>query len=232
MGALVHASQYLQAEAMRSGVEHWRRSRGRCMGAIYWQLNDCWPVASWASIDSLGRWKALQYAAKRFFAPVMVSVRRDESYHIHVCVEQREGFRGQLVCRARAINGEAISTTVVPVDCAPMSAAEVLTLPCDAETEILQVFLADEAGRIVSENFDMVKPPKHFPFIDGRIHAEGSGRNLSLTAEHFCIGVEVEAGDALFSDNWFVLYPGETRVITADRDYDPREVKIRWIGCR
>ena len=48
---LLYASQLLQAEAIRYGVEHWRRHRGRCMGAIYWQLNDCWPVASWSSID-------------------------------------------------------------------------------------------------------------------------------------------------------------------------------------
>lgn len=59
--SLIYISQVLQAIAIKSGVEHWRRNRGRCMGAIYWQLNDNWPVASWASIDYFGRWKALQY---------------------------------------------------------------------------------------------------------------------------------------------------------------------------
>ncbi len=72
-GTLTYASQLLQAEAMRYGVEHLRRNRGRCMGALYWQLNDIWPTASWASIDYYGRYKALQYVAKRFFAPVMIS---------------------------------------------------------------------------------------------------------------------------------------------------------------
>ena len=43
------------------------------MGSIYWQLNDCWPVASWSSIDYYGRWKALQYYARRFYAPILVS---------------------------------------------------------------------------------------------------------------------------------------------------------------
>ena len=66
---LVYCSQLLQADAIRCGVEHFRQHRGRCMGAVYWQLNDCWPVASWASIDYYGRWKALHYTAKRFFAP-------------------------------------------------------------------------------------------------------------------------------------------------------------------
>ena len=66
---LLYASQLLQADAIRYGVEHFRRNRGRCMGAVYWQLNDCWPVVSWSSIDYGGRWKALHYYAKRFFCP-------------------------------------------------------------------------------------------------------------------------------------------------------------------
>ena len=67
--SLIYVSQLLQAEAIKYGVEHWRRNRGRCMGAIYWQLNDCWPVASWSSIDYYGRWKALHYFARKFFCP-------------------------------------------------------------------------------------------------------------------------------------------------------------------
>jgi len=73
LSSLVYASQLLQAQAMQYGVENWRRNRGRCMGAVIWQLNDCWPVASWSSIDYFGRWKALHYYAKRFFAPVLIS---------------------------------------------------------------------------------------------------------------------------------------------------------------
>ena len=73
LDTLIYASQLLQAEAVKYGVEHWRRNRGRCMGTIYWQINDCWPVASWSSIDYFGRWKALHYFARRFFAPVMIS---------------------------------------------------------------------------------------------------------------------------------------------------------------
>ena len=71
--ALLYASQLLQAEAIRYGIEHFRRNRGRCMGTVVWQLNDCWPVASWSSIDYCGRWKALHYAEKRAFAPVLLS---------------------------------------------------------------------------------------------------------------------------------------------------------------
>jgi beta-mannosidase len=72
--ALAYLSQLNQAYCMKIGVEHYRRSMPRTMGALYWQLNDCWPVASWSSIEFGGRWKALHYEAKRFFAPALVSV--------------------------------------------------------------------------------------------------------------------------------------------------------------
>ena len=75
--SLLYTTQILQAMAIKSGVEHWRRNRGRCMGTLYWQINDNWPVASWSSIDYFGRWKALHYAAVHFYAPVAASIKRD-----------------------------------------------------------------------------------------------------------------------------------------------------------
>ncbi len=75
-------SQISQAEAMKYGVEHWRRNRNdyHCMGSLYWQLNDCWPVASWSSLDYFGRWKALHYFAKRFYAPLLPSILEFDNY--------------------------------------------------------------------------------------------------------------------------------------------------------
>ena len=72
--SLVYLSMVLQSEGIRYGVEHWRRHIDRVAGIIYWQLNDCWPVASWSSLDYFGRWKALHYAARRFFAPLLLSI--------------------------------------------------------------------------------------------------------------------------------------------------------------
>jgi len=71
---LVYASQLLQADAIKYGVEHFRRQRGYCMGSTYWQFNDCWPVASWSSVDCFGRYKALHYAARKFYAPVAMGL--------------------------------------------------------------------------------------------------------------------------------------------------------------
>lgn len=76
--SLLYCSQVLQGMAIKAGIEHWRRNRGRCMGAIYWQINDNWPVASWSGIDYYGRWKALHYLSERFFAPLAISIQKEE----------------------------------------------------------------------------------------------------------------------------------------------------------
>jgi beta-mannosidase len=77
--SLVYLSQVLQAEAIRTGAEHLRRSMPRCMGSLYWQVNDCWPGITWSGIDYFGRWKAVQYYARRFYSDVLLSfqVERD-----------------------------------------------------------------------------------------------------------------------------------------------------------
>ena len=95
--ALTYLSMVLQAEGIRYGVEHWRRHPRRVSGTIYWQLNDCWPVASWSSRDYFGRWKALHYAAKRFYAPLMLSVEDEGTWMgVHVTSDLTEAWQGTL----------------------------------------------------------------------------------------------------------------------------------------
>ncbi len=89
--SLVYLSLVLQAEGIRYGVEHWRRHPRRVSGILYWQLNDCWPVASWSSLDYFLRWKALHYAARKFYAPVLLSIEDNPAaMDVHVTNETRE----------------------------------------------------------------------------------------------------------------------------------------------
>ena len=232
MEQLVHSSQFLQGEAMKAGVEHWRRNRGHCMGAVYWQLNDCWPVASWAGIDCFGRWKALHYMAKRFFAPVLVSLKKDENGWLCVISnEKRSVFKGTAVCRLRDSEGRILREVRAGAELRAMSAAPVLLI-CPREEEkdaFAECVLLDEQGNTVSENLDLPVEPKHFPLQDPEICAETEGNSIRLTAKHFAMGVALEAGEARFSDNWFALYPGETRTVTADREIGENELKINWL---
>ncbi len=232
MEKLVHASQWLQAEAVRTGVEHWRRHRGRCMGAIFWQINDCWPVASWAGIDSAGRWKALQYRARNFFAPTAVSLCRENTgYAVYVTHERREHFRGKVVCIIRDQEGKRCREYTMEVNCPAMSSVNVgRILPESGETmKIVQCVLHDDKGMALSECEELYTPPKHFPFREPKIRVSCEGRKITLEADTFCTGVELQAADARFSDNWITLYPGEPRTLTADRELDAKELNVLWL---
>jgi beta-mannosidase len=90
--SLVYLTQVLQAEAVRTGVEFWRRSRACTSGTLYWQLNDCWPVASWSSLDYYGRWKALHYVARRFYAPVLISAEKRDYEHRSAATTHETGY--------------------------------------------------------------------------------------------------------------------------------------------
>ena len=217
MEKLVHATQWMQAEAIRTGVEHWRRNRGRCMGAVYWQINDCWPVASWAGIDSQGRWKALHYAAKRFFAPTAVSLKPEEDgYGVYVLNERQEPFRGTAECTVRDAEGRKLRTETLQAECPAMGSARIGHMAADGR--ILQAVLRDGDGHPVSETEALDTLPKYFPLRKPAIGVRCSGKEITLTADTFCMGVEIRAGEARFSDNWFCLYPGEPRTVTADRE--------------
>ena len=232
MEKLVHASQWLQAEAVRTGVEHWRRNRGRCMGAIYWQINDCWPVASWAGIDSFGRWKALQYRARHFFAPSAVSLRREDTgYTVYVTHERRDAFRGKVRCVIRDEEGRRRRECTLEVSCPAMSSVNAgRILPESGEDlTIVQCILQDDSGTILSECEALYTLPKYFPFREPKIRISCEGREITLEADAFCTGVELQAGNARFSDNWITLYPGEARTLTADRKVDKDELRVLWL---
>jgi beta-mannosidase len=109
--SLVYLTQLLQAECVRTGVEYWRRNRCTS-GALYWQLNDCWPVASWASLDYYGRWKALHYAARRFYAPVLLSAEDwppgDDTPDDHI--DPEDNGQRRVRWSLEMLDGEVLST--------------------------------------------------------------------------------------------------------------------------
>jgi beta-mannosidase len=127
--SLVYLSLILQAEGIRYGVEHWRRAMQRVSGTLYWQLNDCWPVASWSSIDWYGRWKALHYAARRFYAPLLLSV-EDEGTRIgvHVTSDLTEAWEGTVRWFLETLDGAVIVDGRAQVFAAPLASTEVCAM--------------------------------------------------------------------------------------------------------
>lgn len=235
---LLYASQLMQAEAIRYGVEHWRRNRGRCMGAIIWQLNDIWPVASWASIDYYGRWKALHYAAKRFFAPVMISAEEEgelsqnpkineyhpapleKSFRLNVCNEALRDVTGEVVWALRTPDGAIVRQNQQTLTIPAMSAKWLDKVDCaDASLTghyVSFAFVVDDVA--LSEGTCIFCAPKHFEFVNPRLTVETRGDTLVVTSHAYAkqVWLESEDADLLLDDNAFDMNPG-TKVVRVVR---------------
>lgn len=246
---LLYASQLMQAEAIRYGVEHWRRNRGRCMGAIIWQLNDIWPVASWASIDYYGRWKALHYAAKRFFAPVMISAEEEgelsqnpkineyhpapleKSFRLNVCNETLRDVTGEVVWALRTPDGAIVRQNQQTLTIPAMSAKWLDKVDCaDASLTghyISFAFVVDNVA--VSEGTCIFCAPKHFEFVDPRLTVETRGDTLLVTSHAYAkqVWLESEDADLLLDDNAFDMNPG-TKVVRVVRG-SAEKVRVRSV---
>ena len=128
--SFLYASQVLQAEGIKIGAEHLRRNRPRTMGSIYWQLNDCWPVASWSSLDYYGRWKALHYYARRFYAPLLVSPHQEEgNVAVYVVSDKTTPTVATLRVRILSFEGAVLSDKTQPLTIAPLASKVYLTIP-------------------------------------------------------------------------------------------------------
>ena len=246
---LLYASQLMQAEAIRYGVEHWRRNRGRCMGAIIWQLNDIWPVASWASIDYYGRWKALHYAAKRFFAPVMISAEEEgelsqnpkineyhpapleKSFRLNVCNETLRDVTGEVVWALRTPDGAIVRQNQQTLTIPAMSAKWLDKVDCaDASLTghyVSFAFVVDDVA--LSEGTCIFCAPKHFEFVDPRLTVETRGDTLVVTSHAYAkqVWLESEDADLLLDDNAFDMNPG-TKVVRVVKG-SAEKVRVRSV---
>jgi beta-mannosidase len=215
--------------AMKYAVEHWRRSMPRCMGALYWQLNDCWPVASWASIDSHGRWKALQYMARRFYAPVLVSGVEDlkkGTVFIFVTNDLDRIAEGALSWRVTSPAGMTLSCGKARVRVAPRKSMSCGTVRLSEllrkrkPHELLLWLDLEIGGSAASENLVLLARPKHIDLEQAAIRRnvkplrDGSF-SVSLTTDKPALWTWLELADtdAKVSDNFFSLSPGRAKEV-------------------
>lgn len=248
MESIAYISQILQLKAIQYGVEHWRRNWGRCMGSIYWQLNDCWPVASWASIDYYGRWKALHYGAKRFYARFMATACEKEElsteidYYIHnESFEERKAvLRVRLIDRdfhtlyetETEITAAAFEVkNVLPMDFAPFLAEAGMKKRAVAEYSLI------EDGCIVSRGTTLFVKPKYFDFKTPEYRV-----SVTEKADGFCIHAEADTYvsyaelsldeyDVVLEDNFFDITSEEGVDITVDKKEFPNQVTAEEVAA-
>ncbi len=231
---LIYCSQFVQAESIRSDVEHMRRARGRCMGSAYWQVNDSNPVISWSSIDYFGRWKALHYAARRFYAPVLLSCDDTDPLHpvLYMTNDTRETQPLTVVCRLRDRSAAVLKEVRAAFTAEALSAAPCLNLDLssdlnsleDKRTKYLEYVLTDENGCALGAGTTLFTRVKSFRFLPAEIRCEVSEEPqafaITLRANAFVksLCLSLRDADAVFSDNWFDLHGDEPVTVTLPKD--------------
>ena len=223
---IVYLSQLVQAEGLKYGVEHWRQIRGRCMGVLYWQLNDCWPAASWSGLDYYGRWKALQYFGKNFYDSILVSA-DDSNRKMDVYVtndlpqDKALTFRWKLM----DFHGCVIQEESEPITAFGLRSSKIKSL--DFTEEIPENLCGDRLvtlsvstkDNILSSNTVYFTPVKYMelekPELKCDISEEKDRFVLRISSVTLVknLFLDFKKFDAVFSDNFFDVIPGITRDI-------------------
>jgi beta-mannosidase len=235
----VYLSQVQQAEIIKIGAEHLRRQRPRTMGSLYWQLNDCWPVASWASIDYYGRWKALHYYARRFYDDVLISpFLHDDKVDVYVVSDKLQSLSGTIHMRLLDFSGNSLLEQTKEVQVSAQSSAIYFTVDKAALSakgdphRTFLVFDLEVAGKKVSRNLiffdvthdlDLPVAPK----IETSFNQSGGDFTITLQSQKLARSVYLSFGDldVQSSDNYFDLLPGEAVTIRLKSSATPEQVR-------
>ena len=246
---MIYLSQLSQAESVKYRVEHLRRHRERCCGALYWQLNDIWPVISWSSIDYYGRFKALQYAAKRFFSPILISCEETGELQNRRYVNIEEGqYNKDLSARLCVTNDTLRKVTGIVRWQIRDSESNIIREGQDEiclsrisaylpEIDLSGVdphkhhlaFSFETDGETVSFGSTLFCAPKHYEFVDPQLKWRAEGDEIVITSRAYAKAVHIysECGDILLDDNFFDMEVGEKRVkIISGR---PEKIKLRTL---
>lgn len=237
-------SQLTQAEAMEYGVEYWRRNRNdfHCMGALYWQLNDCWPVASWSSLDYFGRWKALHYFAKRFYSPVFISAEESPA-KLKIWITNDLPSTGRFTAewsiwdkRGNPIYGSEREVSAPPLKSMAIDELELESILRIHDLKDLIVFfkVLDEKGKVLSAGSRLFVPPSAFELSDPKLEynlvkEDDHNYEIEIFSTEIALYVYLESDkhDFILDDNFFSMTKGETRKLhlKTKESVDEKELK-------
>lgn len=218
-------SQMMQADGIKRGVEHWRTDWPRSTGSLIWQYNDCWPVASWSSVDYFGRWKALHYAARRFYAPLLVTGLVDThagKVALGVASDRSERVQGTVSWSLTDLAGGELLRGDAPVD-VPAGTSTVPVANLDLHEKLAQAgrgnvllwLRLSVGGKTAAENLLTFARPRALalldPAIDAQLAPAADGWDVTLTARHPALHAWIELADldARPSDNFIPLRANE-----------------------
>jgi beta-mannosidase len=224
--SFLYVSQVLQAEGIRIGAEHLRRIMPHNMGSLYWQINDCWPVASWSSIDYYGRWKALQYYARHFYNNLLISPHvEEERLKLYVVSDQTTPTPAKINVVVMNFDGQVVQSFDREITIAPLAslsyfeiALSDLLKDVDKKTSFLYCELLI-GGKVASIRDQFFVPFKELHLPQPQITYEAApvrgGFELTVKSDKFAKAVYLSVADhdGSWSDNYFDLVPGKPVVI-------------------
>jgi|688.fasta_scaffold04626_3 beta-mannosidase len=215
----VYVSQLLQAEGMKTAIEAHRRAMPYCMGTLYWQFNDCWPVTSWSSIDYYGRWKAMHYQAKKSFENLIVSINeKPEVIEIFLINDRLEKFAGQLSLKVIDFNGQSKWEISKSAHIDKQSSQSVHLVEKEQIKSFLDenhvlVVTFDNKRAVCHANHLFVKP-KMVNWMNPDIKWNMlDQQTLEITSNVFAKSVYLTSEDVFFEDNFFDLLPNESKKV-------------------
>ena len=232
----LYVGQLLQAEACKVAIEAHRRSKPYCMGTLYWQLNDCWPVASWSSMDYYGRWKAQQYYVKRAYSDFMVSAVRDfDSIRIFVVNDQMKAVDASLQLSLVDFGGKVLKNITKPLKLSENSSIQTLAFKENSWVNddqkkhcVLNMKLIVNKVEATQNKFFFV-PPKNMILTLPKIKITPKGtKTFEISSDKFAKGIylSIPCKDNIFSDNYFDLAPGEKKIIEFKTDDIKNDIKL------
>ena len=237
----LYVGQLLQAEGIKYAIEAHRTARPWCMGTLYWQLNDCWPVASWSSTDYYGKWKALHYFVKKAYSPLLLSATIDKNtVSVSIVSDQLKWKTDSIECKIIDFDGKTLWTITAAVTIKPNGCTKQFF---DFTMARLNKYTKDYTLMIITVKDDPTVPPCYVYFTEIKdlkllkpsiwqsIIANENGYSIKIGTNVLAKNVYLQTDiEGFFSDNYFDLLPGETKTIdfvTKAKTFKSTSLKIR-----
>ena len=226
---LVYVGLVLQGQGIRHGIEAHRRNRPYCMGSLFWQLNDSWPVVSWSGIDYYGNWKALMYQSKRAFAPILINaIKEGDDLCVYLVSDELQDHDGvrldvELMDFDGKVHGKWTQSGMLAANSSVLfmkKPAGELQGKLSAANSLLHFTLKTKKGVTLADDVFYFAYPKDQKLpeanIETSVRRRGDAIEMTLKTDKLArdIFVEVPVQGVRFTDNFFDLLPGQRKKIT------------------
>lgn len=220
----VYVSQLVQAYGIGEAIEKHRMKRPHCMGTLYWQLNDCWPVASWSSIDYYGNWKALHYKVKEKMEPIIIATDKKDmqTYDIYIVNDLLHQQKGDVIIEEMTYNGQILHQEIHQMELKPNDVTFVKTYHSNPEitdSKMLKITFKNQKDKVIAEKlivYDMKFIPNDAQNFQYKVQKNGHKYEITFNSDYFTRGVMISTDPYIkgkYSDNYFDLLPNKTKKI-------------------